>query len=80
MSSVYTWRVQWWVELAVVGRNAEHVVYGAILALLQVVEGQGRWVMESGQGGPGNRGEYSPRLSEIQVSSKVILLVIYCST
>ena len=39
--SIDTWWIQRWVKLAVVGRNTEHVVYGAVLALLQVVEGQG---------------------------------------
>ena len=39
--SIDTWWIEWRVKLAVVGRNTEHVVYGAVLALLQVVEGQG---------------------------------------
>ena len=41
LTSIDTWWIQRWVKLAVVGRNTEHVVYGAVLALLQVVEGQG---------------------------------------
>ena len=41
LMSIDTWGIEWWVKLAVVGRNTEHVVYGAVLALLQVVEGQG---------------------------------------
>ena len=59
---VCTWRIQWGVELAVVGWNTEHVVYGAVLALLQMVQGHRRGMMEGGQRGPGVRGQYSPEI------------------
>ena len=36
-----TWWIQWWVKLAVVGRNTEHIIYGAVLSLLQVVDSRG---------------------------------------
>ena len=49
---VCTWRIQWGVELAVVGWNTEHVVYGAVLALLEMVQGHGRGMVEGGQRGP----------------------------
>ena len=58
---VCTWRIQWGVELAVVGRNTEHVVYGAVLALLEMVQGHGRRVMEGGQRGPGDQGSIFSR-------------------
>ena len=60
---VCTWRIQWGVELAVVGRNTEHVVYGAVLTLLEVVQGQGRGMMEGGQRGPGGQGSIFPQNS-----------------
>ena len=59
---VCTWRIQWGVELAVVGRNTEHVVYGAVLTLLEVVQGQGRGMMEGGQRGSGAGGQYFPKI------------------
>ena len=58
---VCTWRIQWGVELAVVGWNTEHVIYGAVLALLQMVQGHGRGMMEGGERGPGGRVNILPK-------------------
>ena len=58
---VCTWRIQWGVELAVVGRNTEHVVYGAVLALLQMVQGHGRGMVEGGQRCPSVRVNILPK-------------------